>query len=861
MSLEKFKRLGSHSAIYGISTAVSSSAGLILLPLLTHALTPAEYGTLELLVVLAAQLGVLTQLGIGSAVFKTVLHDDRERRGPEAAAAVATAFWTTLVVAGSATAALALVAPQIGASVLGSERNAGLLRWFLLRVFLDAVAAIPMVRLRLREMPGTFALLNVGRVAISIAVVALTLGYLRAGIHGLAVAMVVEAALFAAMALATAWRDLWMRPSLALVRSMLAFGIPLVPFAAGLTLLSLTDRYFLRVFEGLDAVGHYTVGYKVAAALAVPVRAFQVAWPVFLFSAAGGSDGDRFYSRLLTYFLVLLGLCAVVVSTFATELVNLLTSSAYADGARVVPVLVLAQMALGAFYVTAVGTNLEAKTYFQTISVAAALLVCAAGAVLLIPPFGAVGAAFAVVAAYTTLAAANCAFSLRLRPVAYEWRRVFMAVAATAVLLLATTMLPDRPVALRVVLQLALVGAYPVVMYLLVLTSAERARLRRDGLRAAAAVLLPASGRRPRVEEIRGIVVHAGMGIGNLIMYTPALRALRAALPKARITVLTLANGADEVLRGSDLVDEVVVVPPSLARRLLLGLRLRRQGQQVVISSFQGDDFKLITLLSGAPIRVGHVTSPGWAGRADFLYNVPVRMEEAAHEVDRKRDLIHALGVPAPDAPPFFAIDDRHRARARDFLAANGVGPGDRLVAVAIDVSRTQQWKRWHMDRLAEVCNALSQRPGVRLALIGAPDSAGEIAEWRSELTFAPIVTVGQLSLKETAALIEQADLTICSDSGLMHVAAAVGTPTLGIFGPTDYRRTAPTRYSPVHRIVRKPVECSPCFRLEGDAQVLACSHRMCLGLITAADVLGAAEEMLGAAAVPAGASVSVGTQ
>jgi len=335
-------------------------------------------------------------------------------------------------------------------------------------------------------------------------------------------------------------------------------------------------------------------------------------------------------------------------------------------------------------------------------------------------------------------------------------------------------------------------------------------------------------------------------------MFTPALRSLRAALPGAWITLLAGESGADQVVAGGDLVDEIVRVPRGRLARLRFALRIRRRRYDALISSFQGDDFKLVTLLSRIPFRIGHCSSGGWIGRADFLYNIPVRMAEGEHEVDRKMRLIQAMGLDSAraDLAPEFFVAAQDRAAARTLLQSAGIQDQDVLVGLPIDVSRGQEWKRWSPERLANVCNELARRHGCRFVLLGAPDRTNELAAFLGLLEFEPIVALGRSSLKETAAILERCALTICADSGLMHVSAAVGTSALAIFGPTDYRRTSPTRYGARHRILRKPVECGPCFLMEGDAVVRACSHRKCLGLIQVDEVVEAAEEMLGLGAV-----------
>ncbi len=841
---QQLKHLGKHSAIYGLSNVVAASAGLVLLPLLTRFLAPAQYGTLELLTVLVAQLGVLLQLGLGAALFRFELHD---QGGRERGVAVSTAFYTIVAVSLVAVAVLLPLAPALARLVLGDASHAALLRWVLVKLLFDAASVIPMARLRMHEASGTYALLSSGRLALSLLLIFVALTVFDAGLPGVVVAMTVESAIFALTVATTAASDLKPRFSKAALRGMLAFGIPLIPFAFALTLLALGDRYLLRLFGNVDQIGRYAVGYKIAAALAVPIRAFQVAWPRTLFAVSETPSSGAFYSKLLTYFLVLIGFCGVVVSLFAGELIQLLAGGAYAGAAAVVPILVLGQISLGAFYVTAVGTNLSGKTYFQTFAAAIALVVLAVSGFVLVPAWGMVGAACATALGYVTLAAANCAFSVRLYPVRYEWRRIATLLLITLALIAVGTVLESGSRLLDVAIKLVLVGAYPVLLYASgVLSAVDRAAVRLTILRLLARVLLPNPAASFDVASTKRVLIFGGMGIGNLVMFTPTMRALRAHMPRARITLLTVGNGANNVVEGSDIVDEVTVVPPGIVARLKLALRLRRRGYDLLVAPFQGEDFKLVTLLSGIPHRVGHVTSPGWVGRADFLYNVPVRMLEDEHEVDRKLRLAQALGLDPTTVEPLFHIDDADRAAARTFLVANGVTATDRLVGVPIDVSRMQDWKRWHPDRLAAVCNELSSRGGLRIVLMGSADSVDDLARFRKMLEFEPVVALGKTTLKQTAAIVEACDLTICVDSGLMHVSAAVGTPVLAIYGPTDHRRTSPLRYGGAHRVVRQPVECGPCFRMEGDTTVRTCSHRKCLSLVTTAEVVRVADEMLG---------------
>jgi ADP-heptose:LPS heptosyltransferase len=204
------------------------------------------------------------------------------------------------------------------------------------------------------------------------------------------------------------------------------------------------------------------------------------------------------------------------------------------------------------------------------------------------------------------------------------------------------------------------------------------------------------------------------------------------------------------------------------------------------------------------------------------------------------------LGMEAVEACPEFYLAEADRLSASKLLTNAGLGETRLLIGVPVDVSRGQEWKRWSVERLATVCNELARRHACDFVLLGAPESIKDAEELMALLEFRPFVALGTASLKATAGILERCSLTICADSGLMHVSAAMGTPVLAIYGPTDYRRTSPLKYGNRHRVVRKKVECGPCFLMQGDRTVTACSHRKCLGMIQAEELIQNAEEMLG---------------
>ncbi len=354
----------------------------------------------------------------------------------------------------------------------------------------------------------------------------------------------------------------------------------------------------------------------------------------------------------------------------------------------------------------------------------------------------------------------------------------------------------------------------------------------------------------PRVEfkpeKIERILVFAYHGLGNFIMYTPALKLLRERFPHARIDLQVGNNtGCEEVLAGAQLFDNIYNVPYAKGvRAWLMRLQaIRRTRYDITINEFHSHSWQLALTLtfSGVPFRVGHVTSPGWSERFShysFVFNLPVVMREDEHETERYLDLIKIIGAGQSEASqlkPFMHLDDDDREFAKGFL--NGDQNAKSVLGIQPGTSPTMRWKQWSLDRYRELLEQLTvEQPDTQIVLFGAPNEAAMIRELANGLKGKIVIAAGKTTIKQVAALIERCNLLICNDSGLMHVAVAVGTPVVAIYGPTDLRRTRPL--GDQHTIIRHELPCSPCFKLEGDEAVKACPHHDCLNTISADEVI-----------------------
>ena len=357
----------------------------------------------------------------------------------------------------------------------------------------------------------------------------------------------------------------------------------------------------------------------------------------------------------------------------------------------------------------------------------------------------------------------------------------------------------------------------------------------------------------PRIEfspdRVQRILVFAYHGLGNFIMYTPALRLLRERYPDARIDLQVGNNtGCEEVLAGSALFDHIYNLPFSSGVREWFSRAesIRKTHYDLTINEFHSHSWPLALLVasSGAPFRLGHVTSPGWSrrfSRYSFVFNIPVVMREDQHEIDRYIDLVAAAGASpvGADKATFIHLTDEDRAFARRFLEGGSGQTAGTVIGFQPGTSPSMRWKQWPIDRYREVISrVVAHSPNCQIVLFGSALEEQMIRDMAQGLEGRISLAAGKTSVKQVAALIEQCDLLVCNDSGLMHAAVAVGTPVTAIYGPTDYRRTSPL--GDRHRVIRHELPCSPCFKLEGDDSVHACPHHDCLMTITPDEVFNA---------------------
>jgi len=215
-----------------------------------------------------------------------------------------------------------------------------------------------------------------------------------------------------------------------------------------------------------------------------------------------------------------------------------------------------------------------------------------------------------------------------------------------------------------------------------------------------------------------------------------------------------------------------------------------------------------------------------------------VPVDRALHDLDQNRALVRALGIETGRDPRCaFRFPDGEAARVRERLRL-GDAP---LLAIHAGCSPAFPEKRWPAGRFGEVAASLAREAGLRAVVLGGPGEESLTAEVRAAAGESSVSAM-ELSLVERAALLSAARLFVGNDSGMMNLAVALGVPTVGVFGPSEWVRSAPAGAR--SRTVRLGLDCSPCWGL---ASPPACVHGSprCMEDLPVAPVLDAARELL----------------
>jgi len=335
--------------------------------------------------------------------------------------------------------------------------------------------------------------------------------------------------------------------------------------------------------------------------------------------------------------------------------------------------------------------------------------------------------------------------------------------------------------------------------------------------------------------------------IGDVVLTTPTIRAVKDTYPDARVSIL-VRKAFGSLLTADPNLHEIIEAKKtrgsllrSLREHILLARRLRIARYDLVIDLRTGDRGAILSFLTGAPVRVGRHENnkPFWHDRVfTKIIRDPKSAPPPIHQgADQSLRIVREIGIDTTDSTPKLYIAPEDRLNACTLLTKAGIAPEAKIITV--NPFSRWKYKEWNSAKWGEVIDRIWETHRIPAVLIGAPEEAAACHEIVAAREGRLINLAGKTTLGELAAVISMSSLHMGVDSAAPHIAAALGTPTVTIHGPTDWR--AWRIVDKHHKVVSPVMDCLPCNMKGCDGS----GKSQCLEDLAAEPVICAALELL----------------
>ncbi|MFH1878853.1 MAG: lipopolysaccharide heptosyltransferase II [Candidatus Omnitrophota bacterium] len=306
------------------------------------------------------------------------------------------------------------------------------------------------------------------------------------------------------------------------------------------------------------------------------------------------------------------------------------------------------------------------------------------------------------------------------------------------------------------------------------------------------------------------ILIFKMSSLGDIILSTPSIRALRRRFPTANIKVLVDARFRD-IFENCPYINEVIACDFRNKDKKTssggIASRLRSEDFDISVDLQNNRRSHLLSFLSLIPERYGYDN-----GKLSFLLNRKISLPgKSICPVDHQAHVLGLLGIGILDKSLEVSVDKASEDWAAGFLQKNWLKQGQKLVAISLAASRRWATKNWGVSSFVELTKMLAERNGIRVILLGTGEDRDEADEFLELSDAKPIDAVGKTDVSQLMALIKKSDALVTGDSAPMHIAAALNIPFVSIFGPTDPERHLPPCGK--CRVLYEKVKCAPCYR------------------------------------------------
>jgi len=338
--------------------------------------------------------------------------------------------------------------------------------------------------------------------------------------------------------------------------------------------------------------------------------------------------------------------------------------------------------------------------------------------------------------------------------------------------------------------------------------------------------------------EVSSVLVLMLHGIGDVICSTPLVQGIRSWNPGCKITAVVRSDSETGIFGGKTQVDDFLTFDVhrshSIREYIEFLWKIRKREFDLIVIDHATDRFKapLLALWSGAKYRVGendHIFS--------FIYTHAGVPDFSLHKVVNNWRILAAMGIhEKPEPTCYFDGNDRRKVRA--LIKEAGVAVPDKLLVVHPGSGEAESHKRWPVRFFSQVVHFYRKHKDITVVLVGGSDEVALCRKILPQDDSHAVSLAGKLTLRETAALLADSCVVVGNDSGVLHIASAVGARTISLFGPTVAPWTAPFKHTTV---ISKNLPCSPCYF----SLPHGCGLPVCMELIEVSSVISAIDHVI----------------
>ena len=315
------------------------------------------------------------------------------------------------------------------------------------------------------------------------------------------------------------------------------------------------------------------------------------------------------------------------------------------------------------------------------------------------------------------------------------------------------------------------------------------------------------------------ILVNALSGIGDALMFTPALSIIKKELPDAQIDAFVMFKGVKDLCESLDEIDNVYyhdMITSSKISNLRYIYDLRKNEYNISINVYPSNrkEYNIVNMLIGAPKRTAVKYRRKDSLNLGFLNNFRIEENDDLHCVEENiKQIENLLNIKVDEIPPLnFPIHEEEKQFAEEYLKRMNILDNDLVVGIhaGCSVLKNHINRRWSPENFVELISKLIERKNAKVFLFGGPDENELKVDIVSKVGSEQLINVETKNLRETAAVIQHSDLFVTNDSGLMHIAAALGCKIVPIIGPTNENYIHP--WNTEYKTASLNLECAPCF-------------------------------------------------